>query len=155
MTLKHVITYTLFAFVVVSIGYMLLGKHTAGGTSSQVSEGVAPRRADRTDIFYFHGTTRCFTCRMIEDYTTKAVTEHFADELRGGDVALQSVNVESPENRHYIDDFQLSTRTVVVVDVQADTVRNWEALDQVWHLVGDSLTFSDYIRDEIVAFRDE
>ncbi len=155
MTLKRGITYALLAFVAVSFGYILLGGDSVGTTSPQAVEGVAPHRADRTDIFYFHGTARCFTCRTIEDYTAKAVAEHFGDELRSGDVVLRSVNVEIPENRHYIDDFQLSTRTVVIADVRADTVRNWESLDQIWNLVGDSLTFSDYIRDEIVAFRDE
>ena len=155
MTVRRTITHVLLAFVVVSIGYALWrGSSGDVATPSEPAGSSAARRADRTDVFYFHGSVRCATCRTIEAFTREALEENYAGKLRDGNIVWRATNVESPEDRHYVDDFRLSSRTVVLADVRADTVTRWQALDQVWHLVGDKPAFIDYIRDEVAAFSD-
>jgi hypothetical protein len=101
-------------------------------------------------VYYFHATTRCTTCRTIEAYAHDAVAMRFAADLEARRLEWRSVNVDEPANRHFIRDFQLYTRSVVVVD--AKDPRRYKVLDRVWQLVGDKAAFQGYVEREIRAF---
>jgi hypothetical protein len=101
-------------------------------------------------VYYFHGTTRCATCKTIEAYAHEAVASAFAPELKAGSLEWAVVNVDEPANQHFTRDFQLYTRSVVVVD--AKDPKRFKVLDRVWQLVGDKAAFQKYVEQEIRAF---
>jgi hypothetical protein len=65
-------------------------------------------------VYYFHGSTRCVTCRAIENFSRAAVGNAFPDEIQKGRLEFQAINVEEPANEHFVDDYQLVTRSVVL-----------------------------------------
>jgi hypothetical protein len=101
-------------------------------------------------VYYFHATTRCATCRTIEAYAKETVTSRFAADIEARRLEWQAVNVDEPANRHFIRDFQLYTRSVVVVD--AKDPKRYKVLDRVWPLVRDKAAFQKYVEQEIRAF---
>jgi hypothetical protein len=101
-------------------------------------------------VYYFHGTTRCATCKTIEAYAHETVASAFAPELKAGSLEWTVVNVDLPANQHFTRDFQLYTRSVVVVD--ARDPKRFKVLDKVWQLVGDKVAFQKYVEQEIRAF---
>jgi hypothetical protein len=101
-------------------------------------------------VYYFHGATRCATCKTIEAYAHEAVASAFAPELKAGSLEWTVVNVDEPANQHFTRDFQLYTRSVVVVD--AKDPKRFKVLDRVWQLVGDKAAFQKYVEQEIRAF---
>lgn len=101
-------------------------------------------------VYYFHGTTRCATCKTIEAYAHETVASAFAPELKAGSLEWTVVNVDEPANQHFTRDFQLYTRSVVVVD--AKDPKRFKVLDRVWQLVGDKAAFQKYVEQEIRAF---
>ncbi len=110
-----------------------------------------PGGAPDTRVYYFHATTRCATCRAIEAYVHEAVAGRFAAEIEARRLEWLAVNVDEPANRHFIRDFQLYTRSVVVVD--ARNPKRFKVLDRVWQLVGDKVAFQRYVEQEIRAFQ--
>jgi hypothetical protein len=112
---------------------------------------VAPAVSPRLLVYYFHATTRCATCRTIEAYAHETVTTVFAADLKSGSLEWRAVNVDEPANRHFIRDFQLYTRSVVVVD--AKDPKRYKVLDRVWQLVRDKQAFQRYVEQEVRAFR--
>lgn len=115
--------------------------------------GAAPVAAghpgDRVVVYYFHGTYRCKTCMRIEALTRQAVQQDFADELKQGRVELRVVNVEEPANRHFIQDYGLYTKAVVVVDYRDQRQLRWQNLDQIWNLFGNEAAFRAYVADAV------
>lgn len=112
-----------------------------------------PGKEDRKVIvFYFHGNFRCSTCKRIERLTVEAVTETFGDELKNGLLELNVVNVEKPENNHFIKEYQLYTRSVIVSEVTDGTEQRWENLNKVWELVRNEEAFKHYIQKEIAGY---
>ena len=111
---------------------------------------AAPASPD-TLVYYFHATARCSTCRTIESYAQETVASSFAAELQARRLAWRVVNIEEPANRHFIGDFKLYTRSVVVVD--AKDPKRFKVLDRVWQLVRDKAAFKGYVESEIRAFR--
>lgn len=120
-------------------------------------DGLPPRGTGRTAgrkvvVYYFHGTARCTTCRTIEAYAREAVEAGFADLLRDGAVEWRVVNVEEPESEHFVRDFQLASRSVVVAELEGGRTVRWENLPLIWELVGDKDEFMDYVQREVRAY---
>ena len=105
--------------------------------------------------YYFHGTFRCTTCRTIEQYSHDAIQTYFAKELGNGRLEFRPVNVEEPENKHFIQDYQLVTRSLVLSLVSDGKETKWKNLPDVWKLVRDKDKFFQYVKDEVENFPKE
>jgi hypothetical protein len=134
--------------VAVSIAALVSG-------AALVGDGAVPAAATagtETIVYYFHGNARCATCKTIEAYADEAVHATFAAELEDGTLRWRVVNIDEPEHRHFIQDFQLVTRSVVLAEYRDDEIVRYENLDQVWRLVRDKERFVDYVQSETKAF---
>ena len=99
--------------------------------------------------YYFHGTFRCTTCRTIEQYSHDAIQMYFAKELGNGTLEFRPVNIEEPENKHFIQDYQLVTRSLVLSLMSDGKETKWKNLADVWKLVGDKEQFFQYVKNEV------
>jgi hypothetical protein len=114
---------------------------------------IAVKSGDAKVIaYYFHGTVRCTTCRTIEKYSKEAVEHYFQNELKNGKLVFRTINVEETENHHYIQDYQLFSKSLVISLVKQDKEVTWKNLTDVWKLVGDKDKFFQYVKDEVEKF---
>jgi hypothetical protein len=156
---KSIVAGLLLAFVAVSVVYLVVTErdtrpaaegtteHPAAAQAPEENNVVTPAPDQRLVVYYFHGNKRCNTCRTIEAYTEEAIRTGFPDELRSGRLVWIPVNVDVPENGHFVEDFGLTTRTVVLVDVDQGNEEKWTKLDRVWQLVQNKEAFVDYITE--------
>ncbi len=105
--------------------------------------------------YYFHGNYRCTTCTTLERLSRKAINEKFSKELESGTLAFKSVNVDEPQNRHFIADFGLYTKSLVLVEMQGDKVIKYKNLKAIWTLWKDEPEFEKYVQKEVAAFLKE
>ena len=112
-----------------------------------------PSVSDRTVVaYYFHGNFRCQTCRKIEAFSREAVESGFPEDLKAGRLEWRAINVEEPGNEHFIQDYQLFSKSLVLVAKEGSKQTRWKNLQKVWTLVGDKEAFIQYVQDEIRAF---
>ena len=109
-------------------------------------------QARRIIVYYFHGDYRCPTCLKLEKLSREAVEENFKKELSSGLLKYMSVNVDMPENRHFVDDFGLFTKSLVVVEEDGGKVKRYKNLQKIWVLVRDEAAFKNYVKDEVKGF---
>ena len=102
--------------------------------------------------YYFHVTVRCITCRTIESYSMEAIDRGFPEELKKGVIEWRPVNVQLVENRHFIQDYRLFTRSLVLVKVKDGKQVEWRNLEKVWELVGDKEAFLRYVRANVTTY---
>ena len=119
------------------------------------SQGASCNSNNKVTAYYFHGTQRCTTCRTIEKYSREALEKYFASELKNGTLEFKPINVDEPENRHYIQDYQLYTRSLVLVLYKDDKQLKWKNLPEVWSYVKDQEKFYLYVKDETERFLKE
>ena len=126
---------------------------TLGVSAEEPDKGaMSDAIADGVVAIYFHGNARCATCRKIEAYADEAIAQGFVDELASGRLAWRVVNIDEPGNKHFIEDFQLVTRSVVLVEYREGEVVRWENLDKVWQLVRSKDRFVGYVQGETSEF---
>ena len=129
-------------------------------TTKQKDESPPPQTAvtsqkSKVVAYYFHGNFRCTTCRTIEQYSHDALYEYFAKELGNGRLEFRPVNVEESDNKHFIQDYQLFSKALVLVLFRDDKQVKWENLKEVWIHVRDKEKFFQYVKEEVEKFLKE
>ena len=52
----------------------------------------------KVEVFYFHYSRRCATCRTVENESKRIVETLYADQVARGEVTFESVNLEDEES---------------------------------------------------------
>jgi hypothetical protein len=102
--------------------------------------------------YYFHTNTRCSTCIRIEQYSHEAIEQGFPYELKYGTLELRVVNYEQPENRHFMQDYKLVSKSLVLVNIVDGKQTKWTNLKLVWQLAGHKDAFLNYVRKEVRGY---
>ncbi len=125
----------------------------AGGGAVQGSGGAAEvvvaEPAHLVVVTYFTTNQRCPTCLKIEKQTREAMESGFGREMADGLVRFRTVNFDLAENQHFIKDYDLAFKTVVVSERRAGKEGEWEKFDKVWDLVGDPPAFAAYLQEGV------
>jgi len=123
---------------------------TPSGTQAAVAEpGAVP---DKVVVYYFHVTRRCRTCLGIQATIEKTIKERFGAETALADLAFQEVNLDLPENKHFIKDYNLSFSAMVVVAKKGEATVKWENCDKVWPLGHDEPALTEYTEKQIRTY---
>ncbi|SYZ74736.1 Redox-active disulfide protein 2 [Candidatus Zixiibacteriota bacterium] len=124
----------------------------AAASSPQAVQAITPDSAHQVIAYYFHGTRRCSNCIKIEKYTHEAIDSAFSDALKDGHLVWRVLNTDEDSNAHFVDDYQLYTKSVVLVDLHHGKQVRWKNLEKVWEHLDDESAFKQYIRDEAALF---
>ena len=109
----------------------------------------------KTIAYYFYSTKRCGSCLKIENYSHESIENGFADALQDGRLEWQMVNTDFEENEHFVDDFQLYTKSLVLVEMQNGKQIRWKNCEKVWELLHDKDAFQSYVQNEVRTFLEE
>ena len=147
--LRMVVLVVLLGFVAASVGYLVFRQLRPRGSASAGSSSVA---GTRTVVYYFYTNVRCASCRQIEAWTHTVLEKRFAPELADGKLEWKPVNVEEAANAHFIEDFQLKAKTVVVCRVVDGKTGQWVDLIDVWRYLSDSMRFASFVEEHVRKF---
>ena len=119
-----------------------------------VLEVIAEKVTDNNYVIvrYLHGNFRCASCLKIEKYTQEAIDDNFSKELQNGKLRYKVVTVEEKENAHFVKEYELYTKSVVVVLVAGGKEVKYKNLEKVWEYLGDKNKFCNYITVETMDF---
>ncbi len=127
---------------------------TVKSDPNQVPVGSADSHTvpQKVIAYYFHTNSRCSTCKKIEAYSREAIETSFPNELKDGRLEFQMVNYEKPQNRHFMKDYKLVTKSLVLVKLVNGKQTKWTNLKLVWQLTGHKDSFLNYVRGEVRSY---
>lgn len=103
-------------------------------------------------VYYFYGNRRCVSCKKIEAYTEEAVTTGFAAEIESGLIEFRPINTDDEGNEHFMKDYQLYTKSVVLSEMDHGEELRWTNLEKVWKLLSSKEKFIAYVQGEIGSY---
>ena len=112
-------------------------------------------KKDNITAFYFHGDFRCMSCRKIEQYSEEAIKKYFSKQIGDGVLTFKIINTDQKENKHFIKDYQLYTKSLVIVMFKDGRQVKWKNLSNVWSLLNDRDAFFSYVREEVQKYYEE
>ena len=127
-------------------------EEAANESPTVVTPSVRPHRVI---AYYFHTTYRCASCRAIEAYSREAIESAFADQIKDGRILWKVVNVEVKGNEHFVKDYGLYTKSLVLVNEVRGKPTEWKNLEKVWQLLQDKPKFLRYVQDETRSYLTE
>lgn len=146
-------------FMMVSFLFFIGAVFALGAVSKQGTPARAdiatPAKGNRVTAYYFHGTFRCYSCTMIEGYSRQAIETNFKEALASGKLEFKAVNVEDRDNRHFIDDYQLYTKSLILSLVRDGKEIKHKNLTKIWEYARNKQRFFDYVAEEVNNFLKE
>lgn len=143
--------------------FLAAGCQKAADSASAV-EAVSPERTveepgagndGQVLVTYFFTTYRCASCILLETYSAETVEKGFPERVRDGELAYRSLNVDDPENRHFVEDYRLYTKSVVVSLNRNGKEVRWKNLPDIWKHLRSRDRFEQYLKSEIEAYLKE
>ncbi len=139
---------------------LLVGIAVAGGivAARKTIQAGAPGKAvsaspestpqipeDGIVVTYFTTDVRCPSCRKIEQLTRKTVESQFSDAVSDGLIVFRVVNTDREENAHFLDEYNLVSKTVIISQREGGEETGWQNLQDVWLKLDDDVEFSNYL----------
>jgi len=99
------------------------------------------------NLYYFMTNIRCSNCYKIENYTKEVF-----DELNNKNISFKVINIDQEENKHYVNDYNIYTKSVVISKIENNKEISYKNLDKIWNYLGNKNKFKEYIRTEVNNF---
>jgi hypothetical protein len=148
---RRIATAVLGAFVVVSVGVVVVQELRGKGGGAGEASAAAPA-GDILVVNYFHGNRRCVTCNRLEAWARETIQGAFAAELGTGRIQWRTLNYEDERNAALRERYGLYSSTIVLSDMRGGEERDWRELEEIWSLQSDERGFSEYVVREARAF---
>lgn len=126
----------------------------AVGTVDSVPAGPSVPAGCRSKVVvhYFHRKVRCRECLAVEDLSKRIVAEEFQELVASGRLEFRSVLLDDPDNWHYVDEFLLTSPSLVIAETRDSGVVRWKKLDAVWDLIGTPSELRSYVVEAIEEY---
>lgn len=135
--------------------YLMVLAAVAVISASSSAIAVEDKPVAKVMVYYFHGTFRCPTCHKLEQFSKEAIETNFKDALASGKLEFKVVNVEERGNEHFVQDYQLYTKSLVLSLVKNGKEVKADNLSKIWEYVGNKQRFIDYVREKVSTFLGE
>ena len=98
---------------------------------------------------YFLIGNRCASCRKIEALARETAEKDFSAELASNKLVFRVVGTDEPANRHYLNDYKLSSKTVIISQRLEGRETKWKDMKEVWNLLDDPPAYHAYLGAQI------
>ena len=148
------VTAFLLLFALGSAAFVFLPTPTLAPQQPSAAPQIE-KPGDRVIAYYFYGKVRCTTCRTLEAYAQEALQTGFPQALAEGRLEWRPVNVDTPEHHHFVADYQLAFRSLVLARVRDGQQEQWKNLEEIWKLVDNKDAYLAYVQRETRGFLGE
>jgi hypothetical protein len=85
--------------------------------SAQTNQKPAPAVSNNGDVevYYFHMTTRCVTCKTVEAEARKNVEILYSDQFKTGKISFTALNLEESTGRSMGEKLGVNSQTLLIV----------------------------------------
>lgn len=102
---------------------------SCGGKTEQNtnSKNDSTEKVDRLEVFAFHGTRQCETCKHMKAFTKSTLDKHFKKELKSGEIVYQVIDVDDEKNYALAEKFVATGTALMTNKVKAgkDHIEDW------------------------------
>jgi hypothetical protein len=78
-------------------------------------QAVSTTSGNDIEVYYFHMTTRCVTCRAVESEAKKNLDILYTDLVKRGKISFTALNLEEPDGKTIGDRLGVSGQTLLIV----------------------------------------
>ncbi len=130
------------------------GKNTMVANNQNLSDypmSSAKRVSDKLEVYYFHRTARCYSCKTIGQYVKETIEQKYNEQTSNGLIDFREINVDLAENKEIAKKFQASGSSLFINRI-IDNEDNIEQDIDVWKLVNNEAQFKNYLENKLNSY---
>ena len=117
---------------------------TVTASNSEISGEI-----EKVEVYHFHATRQCYTCKTVGAYAEETVNTYFADELKSGKLVFASVNIELPENKALVDKYEAKGSSLLIGVYGEDGSFSKQEDSAVWYKIDNKEDYMNYLKGVI------
>jgi hypothetical protein len=106
-------------------------------------------------VYYFHRKFRCQSCEVLELTLQSTMQITYADHFGAGKLAMCIINVDDPENRHFLEQFEIFSNSIVIVEKKGGVISRYKNLESIWDISQDRDAITQLLQTEVAGFLPE
>ena len=115
------------------------GNVTASG--AQISGDI-----EKVEVYHFHGTHQCVTCKTVGAFSEETVNTYFSNELKSGKLIFAHVDIDMPENKALVDKYEAKGSSLLIGVYGTDGSFSKEEDTNVWYKIDNKTDFMNYLK---------
>lgn len=123
--------------------------YAAAETQTAPVETLPAVEGPQVVMTYFLIGTRCVSCKKIEALARETAEQDFAAELASNKLVFRVIDTGEPANRHYLSDYKLTSKTVVISRRIDGKETAWKDMEKVWDHLDDPEAYHAYLGAQI------
>jgi len=104
---------------------------------------------DKLEIYHFHATNQCYSCKTVGAYAEETVNTYFADELKSGKIVFGHINGDLPENRNLVAKYGVTGSSLWLGTYAKDGSFSAEENVNVWYKISNKQDYMNYLKGVI------
>ncbi|MFH0875400.1 MAG: nitrophenyl compound nitroreductase subunit ArsF family protein [archaeon] len=145
---QKLLLYATFMSLLFVFGCTTKSETTTGNTAVNSLAVATTPKVDKIEVYHFHGTNQCYTCKTIKAYAETTVNTYFSNELASGKIVFASINVDEPTNLETTMKYG-ATGSSLWLGVYDDTGFHAEQNTNVWYKIDNKQAYMDYLKGVI------
>lgn len=84
-------------------------------------------QTDRVEVFCFHGTRQCETCKNMKANTRETLETYFAEQLKDSTIVFRIVDVDDEKNAALAEKFEATGTALMINKIHngRDSIMDW------------------------------
>jgi hypothetical protein len=137
------------------LAMFILGCETNPGTGQSactdgcnLTDGPISMAVDKLEIYHFHATSQCYSCKTVGAYAEETVNTYFKGELDSGKIVFGHINADLIENRELVVKYGATGSSLWLGTYKGDEF-NAEQNVNVWYKIQDKEAYMAYLKSVI------
>lgn len=148
MNLKYLITIAIVLMMLL-VGCSNIDEKQAIPTGDVIqTEDTLSNTVYKLEIYHFHGTNQCYSCKTVGAYAEETVNTYFSDELESGKIVFGHINAELPENKELAMKYGISSASLWLGAYDKEGFHP-EQNTNVWYKISNKEEYMNYLKGVI------
>ena len=94
---------------------MLLISGASCNAQTEKKQTGSANAGNDVEVYYFHRTVRCVTCKTVEAEARKNVEMLYADQVKAGKISFTALNLEEATGKSMGEKLGINSQTLIIV----------------------------------------
>lgn len=97
------------------------------------------------EVYHFHSTNQCWSCKTLGELAEKTVDTYFSKEIENGQLIFSHINIDLEENSDLVTRYGATGSSLWIGTYHEDVFKK-EQDTNVWYNLNDEKNFMDYLK---------
>lgn len=140
--------YTLLIGAFILVLFFYIPKYMSGDVILS-NESKILSDVEKIEIYHFHSTNQCVTCKTVGSNAESTVNTYFANELKSGKIVFAHINIDLAENKALVDKYEAKGSSLLIGVYGKEGSFSKQEDTNVWYKIGDKEDFMNYLKGVI------